>query len=195
VSAQSYRGPLRGEPFAIELHNTCYASGGEPLDGLADPASAAAWLHAVRDRLPRGGTGREPTAEELIALRRVVRDVLHATIEHRVPARSSIDTLNRAAARAPRSPAARWQRNRPPLPDVRFHRARRADILLSAIAADAIDLITGPARDKLQACGAPGCVLVFLKRHPRREWCSAACGNRARQARHYRRTHRTDAGR
>jgi predicted RNA-binding Zn ribbon-like protein len=32
-------------------------------------------------------------------------------------------------------------------------------------------------------------VLVFLKQHPRREWCSAACGNRARQAGHYRRTH------
>jgi hypothetical protein len=40
----------------------------------------------------------------------------------------------------------------------------------------------------LRACGAPGCVLMFLKDHPRREWCSNACGNRARQARHYDRT-------
>jgi predicted RNA-binding Zn ribbon-like protein len=72
---------------------------------------------------------------------------------------------------------------------VRFHSARRADIVISSIAADAIDLITGPSRHQLRACGAPGCVLVFLKQHPRREWCSAACGNRARQARHYRRTH------
>jgi len=26
-----------------------------------------------------------------------------------------------------------------------------------------------------------------VKNHPRREWCSAACGNRVRAARHYRR--------
>jgi predicted RNA-binding Zn ribbon-like protein len=34
--------------------------------------------------------------------------------------------------------------------------------------------------------------LYFVKRHPRREWCSAGCGNRARVARHYHR-HRKDA--
>ena len=61
--------------------------------------------------------------------------------------------------------------------------------MISAIAADAIDLITGPSREHLKVCRAPGCVLAFLKEHPRREWCSPGCGNRARQARHYRRTH------
>nr|WP_083986585.1 CGNR zinc finger domain-containing protein [Frankia sp. EI5c] len=36
-----------------------------------------------------------------------------------------------------------------------------------------------------RSCAAPGCPLFFVKHHPRREWCSAACGNRARVARHY----------
>jgi predicted RNA-binding Zn ribbon-like protein len=58
-------------------------------------------------------------------------------------------------------------------------------VVLSALAADAIDLVTGPNRASLRVCGAPGCVLAFVKRHPRREWCSTACGNRVRQARHY----------
>ena len=40
-------------------------------------------------------------------------------------------------------------------------------------------LITGPAAEQLRACEAPGCVLMFAKDHPRRTWCSAACGNRA----------------
>ena len=44
-------------------------------------------------------------------------------------------------------------------------------------------------RGELRVCGAPGCVLMFARDHTRREWCSNACGNRARQARHYRRTH------
>ena len=77
---------------------------------------------------------------------------------------------------------------RPPLADIDFHGATRADIVLAAFAVDAIELLTGPRRAALRACGAPGCVLLFLKDHPRKEWCSAACGNRARQARHYART-------
>jgi predicted RNA-binding Zn ribbon-like protein len=44
-------------------------------------------------------------------------------------------------------------------------------------------------REALRACHALGCVLLFLKDHPRREWWCNACGNRARQARHYARRH------
>jgi nucleoid-associated protein YgaU len=62
---------------------------------------------------------------------------------------------------------------------------------LSAIAAQAIGLLTDPD-SPLRACHAPGCVLYFVRDHPRREWCSAACGNRARAARHYQR-HRSTA--
>lgn len=181
-----YGGPLRDEPLAIELYNTLYASQGEAIDGLADAVSAAAWLDGLGDRIPGDGTGPSPSRDELVALRNIVREVLHAVIDGRTPARASIEALNRASARAPRSPAARWRRDHAPQPVVRFHRAQRADIVLSAIAADAIELITGPARTRLRVCGAPGCVLVFLK-DPRREWCSGTCGNRARQARHYRR--------
>jgi predicted RNA-binding Zn ribbon-like protein len=56
---------------------------------------------------------------------------------------------------------------------------------IAQIAADTIELVTGGAADGLRACNAPGCVLYFIKTHPRREWCSVACGNRARAARHY----------
>ena len=63
-------------------------------------------------------------------------------------------------------------------------------IVVAAFARDAIDLLTGPTAGDLRACGAPGCILLFVKDHPRREWCSNACGNRARQARHYERVRR-----
>jgi predicted RNA-binding Zn ribbon-like protein len=52
-------------------------------------------------------------------------------------------------------------------------------------ARESITLLGGPDAAKLRACHAPGCVLYFVKTHPRREWCSIACGNRARAARHY----------
>lgn len=58
---------------------------------------------------------------------------------------------------------------------------------LAEVARASIALLGSPDRERLRACGAPGCVLFFLKDHPRREWCSGACGNRVRAARHYRR--------
>ena len=78
-------------------------------------------------------------------------------------------------------------RDSPPESGWDFGEASRADVVLSALAADAIDLVTGPDRASVRVCGAPDCVLAFVKQHPRREWCSSACGNRVRQARHYRR--------
>jgi predicted RNA-binding Zn ribbon-like protein len=186
-----YPGPVRAEPLAIELHNTLYASGSVHVDGLADQATAAAWLDAVSDRLPAEGAGGDPCRGELIALREVVRDVLRAATERRSPARASIEALNQASARAPHSPGVRWRQHGAPQAITNYLSGQRADLVISAIAANAIELVTGPDRIQLRSCGAPGCVLIFLKDHPRREWCSPACGNRARQARHYQRTRRS----
>jgi predicted RNA-binding Zn ribbon-like protein len=185
-----YSGPLRTEPLAIELHNTLYASRGRAIDGLVEADGRKAWLTAIGKRLPAGGTGQDPSVEALVELRAAVREALHAAVEGRPPPRAAIETLNRASARAPRSAGARWRRSAAPLWEPRVHTDDRADVVLTAFAADAIELITGPRRDAIRACGAPGCVLLFLKDHPRREWCSDACGNRARQARHYERARR-----
>jgi predicted RNA-binding Zn ribbon-like protein len=183
-----YAGPLRDEPLAIELYNTLYASGGEGVDGLATEESARAWLDALSHRLPPGGSGRLPTRAELVDLREPVRRALHAALEGEMPSRSSLELINGASVGAPRSPVALWRRAEPPVADVHLHGASRAEVVLAGLAVSAIELLTGPAGEALRACGAPGCVLLFLKDHPRREWCSTACGNRARQARHYART-------
>jgi predicted RNA-binding Zn ribbon-like protein len=185
---ETYNGPVREEPLAVELHNTLYASAGERVDGLATEASGGAWLDALSDRLPPGGKGGWPRRAELVRLRDPVREALHTVLDGGTPSRSSLDVINRISAGAPRSPAARWRPAAPPLADANLHGASRAEVVLAAFAADAIELLTGPRREALRACGAPGCVLIFLKDHPRRQWCSAACGNRARQARHYARS-------
>ena len=62
-----------------------------------------------------------------------------------------------------------------------------ATTALAQVATDAVHLLTGPDVPQLRACRAPGCVLYFMKSHPRREWCSEACGNRVRAALHYQR--------
>jgi hypothetical protein len=60
---------------------------------------------------------------------------------------------------------------------------------LTLVAKEAVELFSGELGKQLRACQAPGCVLYFVKNHGRREWCSNACGNRARAARHYRKLH------
>jgi predicted RNA-binding Zn ribbon-like protein len=185
---ESYAGPVRDEPLAVELHNTLYASGGTVVDGLATERSARAWLDALAERLPPHGRGRLPTRAELIELRDPVRELLHAALDGRTFSQRSVAAINRISAHAPRSPVARWRPAGPPVADVDVHGASRAEVVLAALAADSIDLITGPRREALRACDAPGCVLLFVKDHPRREWCTDTCGNRARQARHYART-------
>ena len=183
-------GPLRDEPVAIELHNTVYAAGGEPRDGLADAASADAFVGAIAPRLTAdglpGGTG--PPAAELVALRAAVRAALRAVVAGDLPPRGALDAINAAAARAAFSARAVVRDGRV-VWSVDRHGAGRTDVVLAAFAADAIDLLAGPLRGEIRACGAPGCVLLYVRDHPRRQWCSNACGNRARQARHYRRTH------
>ncbi|MET1044439.1 MAG: CGNR zinc finger domain-containing protein, partial [Microbacteriaceae bacterium] len=91
--------------------------------------------------------------------------------------------LNQAAARAPRWASIAWapdgvastaQTTAPPV-----------DQVLGTLAGDAINLFTGTDAARLRLCERPGCVLFFLKDHPRREWCTPACGARVRAARAY----------
>jgi predicted RNA-binding Zn ribbon-like protein len=181
-----YPGPLRQEPLAIELHNTLYAVSGTGVDGLAEEAGE--WLEALAYRFPYV-EGDWPGVEELVELRESVRAALQFAVAGDVPDAATLDAINAAAARATSSPAAVSVDGEQPNLASDFHGATRADIVIGTIAGDAIELLTGNA--EVRACGAPGCVLLFLKDHPRREWCSNACGNRVRQARHYARTRAT----
>jgi len=55
--------------------------------------------------------------------------------------------------------------------------------LLSTLARDAIDLVTGPFAHRVRECGSDTCALLFVdtSRPGRRRWCSMeACGNRAK---------------
>src|SRR5437764_174740 len=89
--------------------------------------------------------------------------------------------LNSAAARDPQS----RELARAGTARTRHHAEDATDVVIAAIAAETIQLVGGPHGADLHACGAPGCVLMFMRSDRRSAWCSPACGNRARQARHY----------
>jgi predicted RNA-binding Zn ribbon-like protein len=203
--------PLLGEPLAVEFMNTIWADRRGVHDALASDAEVLAWLRAVDPRLPPRSAGVDAWLERARpadladagdrlrrlrnALRRVAAD---QTADPRPAAASAIEdvteatnVLNEAAAAAPH-----WSSLERTAAG--FARGSGTDAppgtaIAALVAEDAIGLFTGGLREELRACLAPGCVLYFVRQHPRREWCSTACGNRARAARHYQR-HRSASG-
>jgi len=191
--------PLLGEPLPIELANTAYAVRGEPRDGLENAELFTEWLAAIEDRLPWRLSAEELAAIgdfELTAareLREAVRDIARAItgrdaaqvaaggMAGAAPSVGAVETLNRHARWAPYWRELRWQGE--PAAQVRSA-APPVTAVLSFIAQEAIDLFVRRHAD-LRACQGPGCVLLYLQDRSQRRWCSAACGNRARAARHY----------
>jgi predicted RNA-binding Zn ribbon-like protein len=189
---------LPEEPAPVRLMNTVWADRHGGHDALTDPAELRAWLGAVSPQV--GGRTvsrvRPGDVQRFRALRDAVR-VLAGLVTgdaHR-PAGSggvsigrAVAVVNDAVALAVPSPRLVHRDG-----ELRIDTATRAgavDLALSSIARQAIDLLAGAGSGSLRACHAPGCVLFFVKDHPRREWCSTACGNRARAARHYERHHK-----
>jgi predicted RNA-binding Zn ribbon-like protein len=196
VRLKGVRSELRGwvlpaEPVPVRLMNTIWADSAGIHDDLESPLDVDAWLAAVglADR-PANTTVEEHRRARSLrdALRRLAAFRTH---DDRPAAQSPIKELDEAIgvvnAMAAGLPPMRLGFSGADLVRAEDGGAPLTGRALASVAIEAIRLLTGPAANQLRACRAPGCVLYFVKSHPRREWCSEACGNRARVARHYRR--------
>ncbi|WP_412542884.1 CGNR zinc finger domain-containing protein [Longispora sp. K20-0274] len=182
---------LPDEPVPIRLMNTVWADRHGVHDALTSRDDLRAWLaHTGLGPAGTAVTDGDVTAHR--ALRDALRRLAALLTDDTRPAAASATTdldravadVNAAAATSPPVPGLR-------LRDGTLHRTDTTTgptpaAALSTVATAAVDLLTSATARDLRACHAPGCVLYFLKDHPRREWCSTACGNRARAARHYR---------
>jgi predicted RNA-binding Zn ribbon-like protein len=178
---------LPGEPVAVRLMNTIWADGEGAHDDLRTPPDVDAWLDAVG----AGRAGTRATAAEFgtalrlrDALRRLAAFVTAGAGQAAGPSGDDLRQLNTAAAGTP-APALTLRGGR--LERGTQGHASPVATGLARVAGEAIGLLGGDDAARLRACHAPGCVLYFVKTHPRREWCSVACGNRVRAARHYQR--------
>lgn len=185
---------LPAEPAPVRMMNTIWADTDGVHDDLTDGAALRDWVAVVYDQGAQeiGDPSREELDEALL-LRDSLRRLAAVTTEDSRPrAKSPIDALEQAVAGVNAS-VARLPHVQLTLREGRLEcedlpTGSATSTALAVLAREAIDLFTGPAAGQLRACNAPGCVLYFLKSHPRREWCSEACGNRVRAARHYQRT-------
>lgn len=185
--------PLLGEPLAIEFVNTVHAQRGRTLDALTGRGQLARWFLDHREqlatRMPEGNLHQidERDLNYARSLRDAVRALVAARVHERAPDPFDLTELNRACGLASRWPTLHWEPGSSPSVRV-FQTGTPVVHAFVEIAYSAVDLLTNFG-DKLRACQGPGCVLFFYGAHPRREWCSAACGNRARVARHHERLH------
>jgi predicted RNA-binding Zn ribbon-like protein len=185
---------LPDEPAPVRLMNTIWADTAGVHDDLTTPAALRDWLVAVDPRYA-GAAAEDPRPDEL-AEAKLLRDALRrlaalVTDDARPAAQSPVENVddavavvNRAVTQLPHAELV--------IQGGRLHRDRPApaspvSVALAELAHDSIDVLTGPEATKMRACQAPRCLLYFVRSHPRREWCSETCGNRARAARHYRR--------
>lgn len=182
---------LPDEPLPVRLMSTIWADADGPHDDLRTMADVNDWLDAVGvDR-----AGAQATEGEL-ATARALRDAVrllaaHVTGDERPGAAAAtadvaaaLDQVNVTTAELPAPRLAlrdgRLELGLPGGPSP-------VTTGLARVAEQAVALLAGEDAARLRACYAPGCVLYFVKTHPRREWCSVACGNRVRAARHYQR--------
>ncbi|GAB3396322.1 CGNR zinc finger domain-containing protein [Humibacter soli] len=180
---------LPEEPLPIRLMNTVWAGAGEVHDDFHTPSDVDEWLDAVGiDR--NGASASLDDFDDAVQLRDAVRTIAgHQTADTRPLLTSipqdiddAVQVLNMVASRGPSVMLLRSGNG--------FQLGAGGDAppigaALADVARSSIDLLGGDDAPKVRACNAPGCVLYFVQSHPRREWCSVMCGNRARAARHY----------
>jgi predicted RNA-binding Zn ribbon-like protein len=180
---------LPEEPAIVRFLDTIWADRHGSHDDLDSPAKA----HLTLTRLGRGDLTSltADDAEQLRDLRDALRRLAaHCTGDDRQRAESpltlsdSVTIVNRHAGRPIAGPTlvVNGDSTLEMAPD---GPPTFAD-LLTQLARNGVDALTPPLL--LRACLAPACVLYYVQDHPRRSWCSAACGNRARAARHYARS-------
>jgi predicted RNA-binding Zn ribbon-like protein len=165
-------------PPAVDLANTVMVGPAGDRDLLASDDQLEAWVGAERGRIA-GVEAVSGRLAEVRDLRESVRALLHARARGERPPEGARRRINAISASVPVRATL--------TPDGRAvaepHAPDPYALFEATVARSAIELAD---RDEqlLRVCEAPSCGMLFLRDHPRQVWCSQACGNRARVARH-----------
>jgi predicted RNA-binding Zn ribbon-like protein len=145
---------------------------------LDDAGATSRWLF-------HRGIRSDPTPADLAELARLqstADHLLRTAVTGEAADAGAIDHLNACSAAAAVAPQLNWPVNGRP----RMWLSTSGDSgahVLGVIARSVIELLAGE-RARLRVCEAHGCRRVYLSASARRRWCSDACGNRVRVARH-----------
>jgi predicted RNA-binding Zn ribbon-like protein len=162
---------------AIDLTQTVRDVRGRPVDDLRSDEDLDAWLESQEDRVPPLGAG-ERNVEVWRSLREAISAAFAAVLAGEPPPAAAIEHINACAG--------------PVVPQLREDRREYVPSgALAAVAASAIEILGTETRERLRFCAAPSCGMYYLGHRADQQWCSPACGTRARVARHSRRRRAT----
>jgi predicted RNA-binding Zn ribbon-like protein len=161
---------------AVDLSQTVRDVRGRRVDDLRCDADLDAWLASQEDRVPPLGPGERDVAAWR-ALREAITAAFAAAVAGEALPAGAVEHVNACAG--------------PVLPQLRDGRREYVPSgALSAVAASAIEILGTGTRERLRFCAAPSCGMYYLGNRADQQWCSPACGTRARVARHAARTRR-----
>jgi predicted RNA-binding Zn ribbon-like protein len=173
-------------PSALHLTDTLVVvRPGEVADLLTSPGDLRRWLERQQPRLGPVSPEVGLRLADFRALREAIASLLGAVVQGRPVPTEAVEAVNAATAAVPMhrsldatDPLA------PSAVEAGSGGSRTAEVL-AAVARSAIELVGTSERERLRVCGAPRCGRFFLATRDDRRWCSHACGNRARVARHH----------
>lgn len=166
-------------PLAVDLADTVRRVGSTDVELLVDEESVSRWVEAEMSRYPVASAALGHLSE-VRRLRDAVREVLSARAETRPLSPTALDLINQASKRGPSFPIA----TRRGSTEVVELNGDPFEVFTAAVARSTIELLDESDPNPLSLCHAPSCGMLFLAASRRQRWCSAACGNRARVARH-----------
>lgn len=189
--APNGRGAVEGEDFrfcggrlCLDFVGTLGGRYRRPVERLSEPADLERWLR-VAVPIPECFSATSGELDRAVTLREAIYRLVHPASRDN-PDIADVTLLNKWAAG--RSYVAMLH------PDARGVSRRAthpAKAGLTAVACDAIDLLSGPWLERVRECGRADCSLLFVdvSRPGMRRWCDMqSCGNRAKVGR-YRAAH------
>jgi predicted RNA-binding Zn ribbon-like protein len=161
---------------AIDLTQTVRDVRGRPVDDLRSDEDLDAWLASQEDRVPPLAPGERDVAAWR-SLRGAIAAAFDAAMAGQLLPAEAVEHINACAG--------------PVVPQLREGRREYVpSAALAAVAASAIEILGTETRGRLRFCAAPSCGMYYLGHRADQQWCSPACGTRARVARHAARSRR-----
>jgi predicted RNA-binding Zn ribbon-like protein len=171
---------FRAGRVSLDLCSTVLWRHSRPVEQLRSPADLERW------RAEAGlGRSRPALTEADLADARRLREAIYRLVGARVggarlPA-GDVAAVNAAARHPTRAPRIG------PQGELRWDDGEPFTAALSAVARDAIELLTGPQSGRIRECAAPDCAFLFVdtSRSGLRRWCAMdRCGNREHVRKH-----------
>lgn len=178
-------------PVALALAFASTIRGSEgSRDEISSAADLGAWLERQRDILGDVEPEVALRLADFRVLREAIRTLFLTAAGERFPA-EAVRAVNEVSAAVPTHLRLVVSDPREPKAALESGGGSRTAEILAAVARSAIGILGGPERARLRACPAPRCGSFFITTRAGQVWCSSACGNRVRVARHHSRTIRS----